>query len=95
MKRMTPAANLLLRILTGKHRYFAKQGVLATDGSFYCVDKYLMDQLGISNSTIQRARIYLKEAGEINYVIGKHKGAATRYWITLKGIKMRPSIVKK
>ena len=90
MKRMTPAANLLLRILTGKYRYFAKQGVLAMDGSFYCVDKYLMDQLGISNSTIQRARIYLKEAGEINYAIGKHKGAPTRYWIIPKGVKMGP-----
>ena len=63
---------------------------LADDGSFYCADKYLMEQLGISNSTIQRARIYLKEAGEIDYVIGKHKGAATRYWIISKGSKMEP-----
>ena len=64
--------------------------MLADDGSFYCADKFLMEQLGISNSTIQRARIYLKEAGEIDYVIGKHKGASTRYWITSKGIKMEP-----
>ncbi|MDP3041836.1 MAG: hypothetical protein Q8N62_03775, partial [Candidatus Omnitrophota bacterium] len=64
--------------------------MLADDGSFYCVDKYLMEQLGISNSTIQRARIYLKEAGEIDYVIGKHKGVPTQYWILTKGAKMEP-----
>ena len=90
MKRMTPATRMLRDKLIGKYRHFSKRNMLADDGSFYCVDKYLMEQLGISNSTIQRARIYLKEAGEIDYVIGKHKGASTRYWITSKGIKMEP-----
>ena len=90
MKRMTPATRMLRDKLIGKYRHFSKRNMLADDGSFYCVDKYLMEQLGISNSTIQRARIYLKEAGEIDYVIGKHKGASTRYWITSKGIKMQP-----
>jgi hypothetical protein len=90
MKRMTPATRLLRDVLIGKYKYFSKRNMLADDGSFYCVDKYLMEQLSISNSTIQRARIYLKEAGEINYVIGKHKGTSTRYWIISKGIKMEP-----
>ena len=90
MKRMTPATRLLRDRLIGKYLHFSKQNMLADDGSFYCLDKYLMEQLGISNSTIQRARIYLKEAGEIDYVIGKHKGASTRYWIISKGIKMQP-----
>ena len=90
MKRMTPATRLLRDRLVGKYLHFSKQNMLADDGSFYCLDKYLMEQLGISNSTIQRARSYLKETGEIDYVIGKHKGASTRYWIISKGIKMRP-----
>ena len=90
MKRMTPATRLLRDVLKGKYLHFSKRNMLADDGSFYCADKFLMEQLGISNSTIQRARTYLKEAGEINYVIGKHKGASTRYWITSKGIKMEP-----
>ena len=64
--------------------------MLADDGSFYCADKFLMERLEISDNTIKRARIFLKEAGEINYAIGKHKGAATRYWITSKGVKMEP-----
>jgi hypothetical protein len=90
VRRMTPATRLLRDRLVGKYLHFSKRNKLADDGSFYCLDKYLMEQLGVSNSTIQRARIYLKEAGEIDYVIGKHKGVATRYWITSKGIKMRP-----
>jgi len=90
MKRMTPATRLLRDRLIGKYLHFSKRNKLADDGSFYCLDKYLMEQLGVSKSTIQRARIYLKEAGEIDYVIGKHKGASTRYWITSKGIKMQP-----
>ena len=90
MKRMTPATRLLRDVLIGKYKYFSKRNMLTDDGSFYCVDKYLMEQLGISNSTIQRARTYLKEAGEIDYVIGKHKGASTRYWIISKGVKMEP-----
>ena len=106
VRRMTPATRLLRDRLVGKYLYFSKRNKLADDGSFYCADKYLMEQLGISNSTIQRARSYLKEAGEIDYVIGKHKGAATRYWIIskgskmepfgedLKGIKMRPLIIR-
>ena len=95
MKRMTPATKLLLGILKGKYKYFAKQGMLAADGSLYCVDKYLLEQLGISNSTIQRTRTYLKETGEIDYVIGKHKGASTGYWIISKGVKMEPIIIRK
>jgi len=90
MKRMTPATRLLRDRLVGKYLHFSKQNMLADDGSFYCLDKYLMEQLGVSKSTIQRARIYLKEAGEIDYVIGKHKGNPTRYWIISKGIKMGP-----
>ena len=90
MKRMTPAANLLLRVLTGKYKHFARKGMLAANGSFYCHDKYLMEELYISDNTIKRARIFLKEAGEINYVIGKHKGSPTRYWILSKGAKMEP-----
>ena len=90
MKRMTPATRMLRDKLIGKYLHFSKRNKLADDGSFYCADKYLMEQLGISNSTIQRARCYLKETGEIDYVIGKHKGASTRYWITSKGIKMEP-----
>ncbi len=46
-----------------------------------------MQELYISDNTIKRARIFLKEAGEIDYVIGKYKGAPTRYWIILKGAK--------
>jgi len=78
MKRMTLATKLLLGVLKGKYKYFAKRRILANDGSFYCIDKALMEQLGIGDNTIRRARIFLKEAGELNYVIGKHKGAATR-----------------
>ena len=88
MKRMTPATRLLRDSLKGKYIYFSKRNMLADDGSFYCLDKYLMEQLGIGDNTIRRARIFLKEAGEINYAIGKHKGAPTRYWILLKGAKM-------
>lgn len=88
MKRMTPAARLLLDSLKGKYKHFSERGMLADDGSFYCLDKYLMEQLGIGDNTIRRARIYLKEIGEINYAIGKHKGAPTRYWILTKGSKM-------
>lgn len=90
MKRMTPGTRLLRDRLVGKYLHFSKRNKLADDGSFYCADKYLMEQLGISNSTIQRARSYLKETGEIDYVIGKHKGNPTRYWIVSKGIKMEP-----
>lgn len=88
MKRMTPAARLLLDTLKGKYRHFSEHGMLAHDGSFYCLDKYLMEHLGIGDNTIRRARIYLKEIGAINYAIGKHKGAPTRYWIISKGAKM-------
>jgi len=88
MKRMTPATRLLLDALKGKYEYFSKRNKLADDGSFYCLDKYLMEQLGIGDNTIRRARIYLKEIGEIDYAIGKHKGAPTRYWIMPKGAKM-------
>ncbi len=88
MKRMTPATRLLLDTLEDKYRYFSKRNMLAEDGSFYCLDKYLMEQLGIGDNTIRRARIYLKETGEINYAIGKHKGAPTRYWIISKDAKM-------
>lgn len=90
MKRMTPATRLLLDTLEDKYRYFSKRNMLAEDGSFYCLDKYLMEQLGIGDNTIRRARIYLREAGEIDYAIGKHKGAPTRYWILPKGAKMAP-----
>ncbi len=90
MKRMTPATRLLRDSLKGKYVYFSKRNMLADDGSFYCADKFLMERLEISDNTIKRARIFLKEAGEINYAIGKHKGAATRYWITSKGAKMEP-----
>ena len=90
MKRMTPAANLLLRTLTGKYKHFARKGMLAANGSFYCHDEYLMQELYISDNTIKRARIFLKEAGEIDYVIGKYKGAPTQYWIISKGAKMEP-----
>jgi len=90
VRRMTPATRLLRDRLIGKYLHFSKRNKLADDGSFYCADKYLMEQLGISNSTIQRARSYLKETGEIDYVIGKHKGNPTRYWIISKGIKMEP-----
>ena len=90
MKRMTPATRLLRDSLKGKYVYFSKRNMLADDGSFYCADKFLMERLEISDNTIKRARIFLKEAGEINYAIGKHKGAATRYWITSKGVKMEP-----
>jgi len=90
MKRMTPATRLLRDRLVGKYLHFSKRNKLADDGSFYCLDKYLMEQLGVSKSTIQRARSYLKETGEIDYIIGKHKGNPTRYWIISKGIKMQP-----
>ena len=90
MKRMTPATRLLRDSLKGKYIYFSKRNMLADDGSFYCIDKSLMEQLGISDNTIRRARIFLKEAGEINYAIGRHKGAATRYWVILKSTKMEP-----
>lgn len=88
MKRMTPAARLLLGVLKGKYKHFSERKMLAKDGSFYCLDKSLIEQLGISDNTIRRARIFLKEIGEINYAIGKHKGAPTRYWILTKGSKM-------
>jgi len=91
MKRMTPATRLILDELTEKYSYFSKRNMLANDGSFYCLDRYLMEKLGISDNTIRRARIFLKEAGEINYAIGRHKGAPTRYWILSKGTKMEPS----
>ena len=90
MKRMTPATKLLFGLLKGKYKYFSERIMLANDGSFYCIDEALMELLGIADNTIRRARIFLKEAEEINYAIGKHKGAATRYWIILKGAKMEP-----
>lgn len=90
MQRMTPATKLLLGVLKSKYKYFSERRMLANDGSFYCIDEVLMELLGIADNTIRRARIFLKEAGEINYTIGKHKGAATRYWIVPKGAKMEP-----
>lgn len=90
MKRMTPATRLLFDALKGKYEYFSKRNMLADDGSFYCADKFLMERLEISDNTIKRARIFLKEAGEIDYVIGKHKGAPTRYWILSKGANLSP-----
>ena len=87
---MTPATRLLRDVLKGKYIYFSKRNMLADDGSFYCADKFIMERLEISDNTIKRARIFLKEAGEINYAIGKHKGASTRYWIISKGAKMEP-----
>ena len=95
MKRMTPATRLFLNIFKGKYKYFAERKMLASDGSFYCIDKHLIEQLGISNNTIRRARIFLKEAGEINYVIGRHKGVSTRYWIISKGAKNEPTKTSK
>jgi len=91
MKRMTPATRLILDTLKRKYEYFSKRNMLAADRSFYCLDKYLMNQLGIGDNTIRRARIFLKESGELNYLIGKHKGAPTRYWIIPKGSKMEPT----
>jgi hypothetical protein len=85
---MTPATRLILDTLKRKYEYFSKRNMLATDGSFYCLDKYLMDQLGIGDNTIRRARIFLKESGEINYLVGRHKGAPTRYWVIPKDAKM-------
>ncbi|MDI6606601.1 MAG: hypothetical protein QME65_05630 [Candidatus Omnitrophota bacterium] len=90
MKRMTPAAKLLLGVLKGKYKYFSERRMLANDGSFYCIDKSLMGQLGIGDNTIRRARIFLKEAGEINYIVGRYKGMPTRYWVIPKGAKMEP-----
>lgn len=87
---MTPATRLLRDALKGKYLYFSKRNMLANDGSFYCIDERLMERLGIGDNTIRRARIFLKEAGEINYTIGKHKGTPTRYWILPKGAKMEP-----
>lgn len=95
MKRMSPATKLILGSLRSKHNYFVKKGMLAGDGSFYCSDEALVWQLGLCNNTIQRARIFLKNSGEINYVLGKHKGAVTRYWILSKGLKWEPFGKKK
>jgi len=69
MKRMTPATRLLFDALKGKYLYFFKRNMLANDGSFYCIDERLMERLGIGDNTIRRARIFLKEAGEINYLL--------------------------
>jgi hypothetical protein len=85
---MTPATRLIFDTLKRKYEYFSKRNMLAADGSFYCLDKYLMDQLGIGDNTIRRARIFLKEAGGINYLVGRHKGAPTRYWVIPKDAKM-------
>lgn len=88
MKSMTPAAKLVFIALQGKYKYFSERRMLATDGSFYCIDKNLKDYLGLGDNTIQRARIYLKTAGRIDYQIGKHKGSPTRYWILLKDTRL-------
>lgn len=88
MKRMTPATNLLLRTLIGKYTYFARRGMLAENGSFYCYDQNLIRELSISRNTIRRARIFLKETGAIDYLTGKHKSAPTRYWVISKGFRM-------
>ena len=88
MKRMTPATNLLLRTLIGKYTYFARRGMLAESGSFYCYDQNLIRELSISQNTIRRARIFLKETGAIDYLTGKHKSAPTRYWVISKGFRM-------
>jgi hypothetical protein len=90
MKRMTPATNLLLRTLIGKYTYFARRGMLAENGSFYCYDQNLIRELSISRNTIRRARIFLKETGAIDYVTGMHKSAPTRYWVISKGSILNP-----
>jgi len=46
-----------------------------------------MEQLGVGDNTSRRARIYLKETEEINYCVGKHKGALTRYWFLYNILK--------
>lgn len=88
MKNMTPAAKLVFIALQGKYKYFSERRMLAQDGSFYCIDKNLKEYLGLGDNTIQRARIYLKETGKIDYQTGKHKGAPTRYWILLKDTRL-------
>lgn len=90
MKRMTPATNLLLRTLIGKYTYFARRGMLAENGSFYCYDQNLIRELSISQNTIRRARIFLKGTGAIDYLTGKYKSAPTRYWVISKGFRMEP-----
>lgn len=90
MERMSPATKLLLGSLRGKYNHFAKKGMLAGDGSFYCSDEALMWELGLCDNTIQRARTFLRDSGEINYILGERKGVVTRYWILPKGLKWEP-----
>ncbi len=90
MKRLTPAARLILGLLKAKYKYFSELRMLADDGSFYCTDDFIMQRLELCDNTVKRARISLKKAGEIDYVIGKHKGAPTRYWIISKGANLYP-----
>jgi len=87
---MTPATNLLLRTLIGKYTYFAKRRMLAENGSFYCYDQNLIRELSISQNTIRRARIFLKETGAIDYLTGRHKSAPTHYWVISKGAILNP-----
>ena len=45
MKRMTPATRLLRDKLIGKYLHFSKRNMLADDGSFYCLDNYISENV--------------------------------------------------
>lgn len=88
---LTPSETALYWALRRKRSYYVKKKRLAADGSFFCTDASLADELyGRSIKTIQRSKRGLKDKGLIEFIPGKHEGVSTRYWIP-EHIKMSTS----
>lgn len=81
MKRLTPACILLLNALWYKYNFFKKRNRLIKNSYFYYDDKRLTQDLRLSESTIRRAKRFLKEKGYIKIKNGVSKGKATEYWM--------------
>lgn len=79
---LTPTETSLHWALRRKRLYYVKKKKLAPDGSFFCTDANLAEELhGRSTRTIQRCKRGLQSKGLIDFIPGKHEGQATRYWV--------------
>ena len=95
MQKKTPTAKMLLWSIRRKYNYFSKRNMLHHDGSFYYADWQFAEELETCEKSIKRAKILLQEHGEIQFIPGKHKGIASKFWVTGKHDKMSPFELNK
>ncbi len=88
--RPTPADTLLLRSLAYKRSYFARKGMLASDGSFFYDDERLAKENLITSKTVGRSKRRLQVAGKIKFEPGRCNGRASRYWVLVKEDELYP-----